>query len=49
MSGCVAGLVFDRQLEFSFSLYSLTILDVYPEGAIAEVIGDTSHLAPSPA
>jgi broad specificity phosphatase PhoE len=35
----------ERYWRFAIRPASLSILDVYPEGAIAEVIGDTSHLA----
>jgi alpha-ribazole phosphatase len=34
----------DHYWRFAIRPASLSILDVYPEGAIAEVIGDTSHL-----
>jgi len=34
----------ERYWRFSVRPASLTIFDVHPEGAIAEVIGDTSHL-----
>ena len=36
----------ERYWRFAIRPASLSILDVYPEGAIAEVIGDTSHLTP---
>jgi broad specificity phosphatase PhoE len=36
----------ERYWRFAIRPASLSILDVYPEGAIAEVIGDTSHLSP---
>jgi broad specificity phosphatase PhoE len=35
----------DLYWRFGIRPASVSILDVYPEGAITEVIGDTSHLA----